>query len=552
MAEVSAPERLLHGAPASPGLGHGRARRLDPPEPETEAAVPEDRRAAERDRALAALEAAAGDLDRLAERLAAEGRPSEADIVATGALMARDPALADAVARAADAGRTAPAALQAAADELAEPLLALDDPSLALRADDLRSLGRRAARRAAGAAWGSTPAGPVVLVADDLGPADVAELDASVAGVALAGGGVTGHAAIVARSLGIPMVVGVGPVLTEVETGLPLLVDGGAGVLLMHPSPERTAAAARDRWALRSAERRARHDRDLPAVTRDGHRVRVLANAASRAEVDTALAAGAEGVGLLRTELAFLETAAWPSQADHERALRPVLEPLAGRVATVRLLDFGGDKTPPFLRGTMGRGVELLLEAPEALTAQARAITAAASDVQLRVLVPMVTEPGQLRAVRGLLGASVLGAMVEVPAAATLADLLAAEADLLSLGTNDLASLELGRGRDVPGAAPAHHPAVLRRVAQVVAAAHGAGIPVEVCGEAASDPLALPLLVGLDVDELSVGAARVGQVRAAVRALGYEEAAALARSALEAESASAVERLLGERAHAGG
>ncbi|HSR23425.1 MAG TPA: putative PEP-binding protein, partial [Candidatus Eisenbacteria bacterium] len=348
------------------------------------------------------------------------------------------------------------------------------------------------------------------------------------------------------------MVVGLGPVLTEVETGAPLLVDGATGLLLVHPSPERTAAATRERRARRAAERRAHHDRDLPAATRDGHRVRVLANVASRAEVDAALAAGAEGVGLLRTELAFLEAAAWPEQADHERALRPILEPLAGRVATVRLLDFGGDKTPPFLRGAAGRGVELLLAAPAALAAQARAITAAAAGVELRVLVPMVTEPGQLRAVREQLGACSVGAMVEVPAAATLADLLAADADLLSVGTNDLASLELGRGRDVPGGAPAHHPAVLRRVAQVVAAAHAAGIPVDVCGEAASDPRALPLLVGLGVDELSVGAARVGQVRAAVRELGYAEAAELARSALGAESAEAVERLLGERAHAGG
>ncbi|HXM55768.1 MAG TPA: putative PEP-binding protein, partial [Candidatus Dormibacteraeota bacterium] len=183
---------------------------------------------------------------------------------------------------------------------------------------------------------------------------------------------------------------------------------------------------------------------------------------------------------------------------------------------------------------------------PDALAAQLHAIVAAAAGVELRLLVPMVTEPGQLREVRRLLGqpGAVLGAMVEVPAAATLADQLAAAADLLSVGTNDLSSLELGRGRDAPGGAPAHHPAVLRRVAQVVAAAHAAGIRVEVCGEAASDARALPLLVGLDVDELSVGAARVGEVRAAVRDLSYARAADLAARALAAESAQAVEELL--------
>jgi phosphoenolpyruvate-protein kinase (PTS system EI component) len=288
-------------------------------------------------------------------------------------------------------------------------------------------------------------------------------------------------------------------------------------------------------------------------MTRDGHRVRVLANVASRAEVETALASGAEGVGLLRTELAFMEAGAWPGQPEHERALRPVMEALAGRVATVRLLDFGGDKTPPFLRGATARGVELLLAAPEALAAQVGAIAAAATGVELRVLVPMVTEARQVRAVRLLLGQfGAVGAMVEVPAAASLADQLAAVADFLSVGTNDLASLELGRARDAAEPAPAHHPAVLRRIAQVVTAGHDAGIPVDVCGEAASDPRVLPLLVGLDVDELSVGAARVGQVRAAVRALDHAAARKLAARALGAESAEEVEQLVAEAAQAPG
>jgi phosphoenolpyruvate-protein kinase (PTS system EI component) len=542
---VTTPERILTGVPASPGVAHGRALRLDPPAAEAGADVPEARRAGERERALAALEAAGRELDTLAERLAAEQRGAEADIVATGALMALDPALTEAVERAAADGLPAPAALRSAVDELAAPLVALDDPTLALRADDLRSLGRRASRLASGDRE-ARPAGRVVLAGEDLGPADVAELQESVAAVALAAGGPTAHAAIVARSLGLPMVVGLGANLAGIETGDPLLVDGSEGLLVVHPAPERTAAADRERRRRQAAGRRARQVRELPAETRDGRRVRVLANVAGLAEVEAALAAGAEGVGLLRTELAFLEATAWPGPADHERALRPVLEALAGRVATVRLLDFGGDKTPPFLRGAAGRGIELLLEVPEALEAQVRAIAAAAAGVDLRLLVPMVTEASQLRTVRALLdGAGQVGAMVEVPAAATLADQLAAAADVLSVGTNDLASLELGRRRDVPGGAPAHHPAVLRRVAQVVAAAHARGVPVEVCGEAASDPRALPLLVGLGVDELSVGAARVGQVRAAVRALRQARAAELAAAALDLESAADVERLLG-------
>ncbi|HYW26892.1 MAG TPA: putative PEP-binding protein [Terriglobales bacterium] len=545
MGRSSGPQRLLRGVPAAPGMAFGLTHRLDAPLPDAGETVPEEAREGERERALAALEAAAGQLDALATRLTGQ----ESEIVATGALLARDPALLEAVEQAVAAGRPAPAALVEAADALAAPLRELDDPTFALRADDLGSVGRRAARLAVGAPAVDRPAaaGRTVLVATDLGPADVAELDASVAGVALGAGGVTSHAAIVARSLGLPMVVGLGADLAGIEDGTPVLVDGGRGRFVAAPPEEEIAAAERDLQTRADALRRAAAERDLPAATRDGRRVRVLANVSSRVEVEAALAAGAEGVGLLRTELAFLEAKGWPTRGEHERTLRPILSALTGRLATVRLLDFGGDKTPPFLRGESGRGIELLLAAPDALAAQVEAVAAAGGGVELRVLVPMVTEPGQLGAVRDLLaGTGVVGPMVEVPAAATLADQLAAVAGFLSVGTNDLASLELGRGRDSSAPAPAHHPAVLRRIAAVVVAAHAAGIPVEVCGEAASDPRALPLLVGLDVDELSVGAARVGEVRAAVRAMDYARVRDLAAKAVDATSALEVERLLAE------
>jgi phosphoenolpyruvate-protein kinase (PTS system EI component) len=521
------------------------------PEPEAGVVVPEAGREEERRRALAALEAAAAQLDALAGRLADEGRAAEADVVAAGAMMARDPTLEAAVADQVARGRPAAAALQEGVEAASAPLRALDDPTLALRADDLRSVGRRAARIAAGAHPAAAPdTEPAVLVAVDLGPADIAELDASVAGLALGAGGATTHAAIVARSLGLPMVVGLGDGLADVAEGTPMFVDGDGGRVAVAPAAPDVLHAEREGARRAVAARRARDERDLPAETRDGHRVRVLANVASRPEVDLALAAGAEGVGLLRTELAFLDARGWPGQAAHERALRPLLEPLAGRVATVRLLDFGGDKEPPFLRGAAGRGIELLLAEPLALGAQVAAVVAASAGVRLRVLVPMVTEVAQLRAVREILGgAGELGAMVEAPAAATLAGQLAAAADLLSIGTNDLSSLELGRSRHAGEAPPVHHPAVLRRVAEVVAAGRAAGIPVAVCGEAASDPRTLPLLVGLGVDELSVGAARVGEVRAAVRSLDHAAARAAASRALDAEGPDEVLRVLDEAGH---
>jgi len=292
--------------------------------------------------------------------------------------------------------------------------------------------------------------------------------------------------------------------------------------------------------------------RALPTVTRDGRAVRVLANAATPTEVRAALEAGADGVGLLRTELAFLEAKHWPTVAEHRRILEPALTQLRGLTATVRLLDFGGDKTPPFLKGVFGRGVELLLEEPEALSWQLEAILETGDETELRVLIPMVTEPGQVRAVRAAIEpiaarrgirVPLVAAMVEVPAAAVMADRIASEVGMFSIGTNDLTSFQLGIDRTRPGGSPAHHPAVLRLIAATVDAARVAGIPVEVCGEAASNPLVMPLLVGLGVDELSVGAAAVARVRAWVRALDFEDAAAIARRALAAESAVEVESL---------
>jgi multiphosphoryl transfer protein len=319
--------------------------------------------------------------------------------------------------------------------------------------------------------------------------------------------------------------------------------------VVVAPGPARIGAARAAMAARRERRLRAARERELPAVTRDGRRVRVLVNAAGAAEVRAGIAAGAEGVGLLRTEIAFLGAASWPSADEHQRALAPIVAVLGRRpTLTVRVLDFGGDKTPPFLRGVRERGIALLLAAPAALAAQLAAVTACAGEGRLRVLLPMVTTPAQVRAARAALGAAdgtaALGAMVETPEAAARAGELAAECDFLSIGTNDLAHATLGSDRFEGGRAPAHHPRVLACIAQVAAAARATGIPLEVCGEAASDPVSLPLLVGLGVDELSVGAARVGAVRGWVRALSFASAAAIAERALELADADEVATLV--------
>jgi phosphoenolpyruvate-protein kinase (PTS system EI component) len=534
-------EQALRGLPASPGQAIGRARVLGGP-PVARETVPEERRPLEVRRAHAALEAAAAELEALAARVGGE----EAEIIRAGVLMAGDPVLVDDVERAVLDGLPAPAALEAATTRHAAAIAALDDATLAARAEDVRSLGRRAMRLAdeerSGGWDGVVVEGSdddVILVADELGPADVAELGPEVVGIALVAGGPTAHAAVVARGLGLPLVVGLGPELLLAPAGDELVVDGGEGLAVLQPAAARASAAAAEQAARREERERAHADRALPAVTRDGRRVRVLVNAATRAELEAGLAAGAEGVGLLRTELAFLEAAEWPSEAQHRAAIAPVLQGLAGRTATVRVLDFGADKTPPFLAGTRERGLELLLARPEALDAQLRAIIEAGRGTELRILLPMVESAAQVEAIRARIPESVtLGAMIETRAAVANAREIAAAADFLSIGTNDLSHAVLGSDRFKGAAAAADDPRVVAAMAATARAATAARVTLEVCGEAASEPAVVPLLVGLGAGELSVGAARVGAVRGWVRELSAEEARRAVRALLQGRDAA--------------
>ena len=246
----------------------------------------------------------------------------------------------------------------------------------------------------------------------------------------------------------------------------------------------------------------------------------------------------------------FLDAAGWPTAKDHRRTVEPILAGVGARPAVIRVLDFGADKAPPFLRGVAERGVELLLAHPDALVEQLRGLLLAGRGHDIRILVPMIETVAQMQAVRAALERAAadigvapppLGAMIETPAAADRAAEIAAHAAFLSIGTNDLTAATLGADRFAANGACAHHPAVLRAIARTATAAHDAGLSVEVCGEAASDPVMVPLLVGLGVDELSAGAARVGQVRQWVRQLDAGEVSGLARTALTMDEGAEVE-----------
>jgi phosphoenolpyruvate-protein kinase (PTS system EI component) len=531
-------EHELRGLAASGGVAVGRAWVDRDPEPDSADGDP-----------IAALDRVADELGRAAYRLRADGLAGEADILEANRLMAEDPALRAEVARLA-ADEPAGRALVEATGRHADLLAGLADPMLAARAADVRELGRRAARLLAGAAT-AQPSEPSILVARDLGPVDVADLrlgDGGVEGIALVDGAATSHAAIMARALGVPMAVGLGEGLLSVEDGTTVIVDGDQGRVAVAPTPLEVASARRHLQARRRASAALAADRELPAETTDGRRIRLLCNASTAAEVSAGLEAGAEGVGLLRTELAFLEWPAWPTEEEHAAALGPALDLLCGRTATVRTLDFGADKTPPFLAGIAERGLTLTLAHAAALSAQVRAIARAGAATRLRVLLPLVESGDQIRAVRGLAPGVKLGAMIETPTAVEQVGEIAVASDFLSIGTNDLVqyTLRLARDRPLASALTASEPEILRLVAHVVETAHKVGRTVEICGEAAGEPALAALFVGLGVDELSVAPARLDRTRATVRSLTVAAAAAAARAALDCRSGADVLELAEE------
>jgi phosphoenolpyruvate-protein kinase (PTS system EI component) len=534
-------ELVLQGLPAARGIavGHALVFRDPPPAPEGPGGPDEQKRV------LVALTRVAAELGYAADRLRARDLADEAEILEACSLIAQDPDLREAALEAA-ATKSAEASVTEAAERHAALLEALPDPLLAARAADVREIGRRAVAILAGRSF-PTGEGDVVLVARELGASELTELrlgQSQIVGVALAAGAITSHAAIMARALGLPMVVSAGDeLLARAESRV--VVNGNSGTVVVAPDPA----------TLRSAEIAIEHHagrrtalaqmRGLASVTSDGVPIRLLGNASTAGEVASALEAGAEGVGLLRTELAFLQAGRWPSEEEHLAALTPALARLEGRLATVRTFDFGSDKTPPFLAGDERRGLDLALAFPDELLAQLRAIVRAGARAQLRVLLPLVESGEQVRAVRALLARAAadapppaLGAMIETPEAARRADEIGREADFFSIGTNDLVQYTLALDRDLPVASTlaAGEPEVLRHVAAVAAAGRRAGLAVEVCGEAAGEPPLAALFVGLGVGELSVSPARLDEIRAVVRNLDAATAASVAQDALSASS----------------
>ncbi|TMR31364.1 phosphoenolpyruvate--protein phosphotransferase [Actinomadura geliboluensis] len=541
---------VLQGAGVSPGVGAGPVLRVagDVPEPPAGDRHGGDA-AAERAAALAALEAVAADLEARGERAAAAGNTDGRDVLNAQALMARDPGLADGVGAKVGEGVAAARAVFEAFGVYRE-MLAGAGEYLAARVADLDDIRDRAVARLLGLPVPGVPESdePFVLVARDLAPADTAVLDpAQVVAFVTEEGGPTSHTAIIARTMGVPAVVAL-PGAVSLADGTRVLVDGAAGTVRIDPSEEEVRSAR----AAAAARGSALAEFTGPGATADGHEVPLLANIGGPKDLEQALANGAEGVGLYRTEFLFLDRATPPSDAEQEEAYRKVLEAFpAGRVV-VRTLDAGADKPLAFLPApgeepnpALGeRGVRMSVRHPDVLAAQLAALARAATDltVKLQVMAPMVTDAADAAWFAGQCrdaGIEHPGVMIEVPAAALRARDVAAEVEFFSIGTNDLTQYACAADRQVGGLARLQdpwQPAVL----DLVAPAAAAGVPCGVCGEAAGDPALACVLVGLGVTSLSMSAPSLPLVRAALAKHTLEqcrEAAAAARAARTAGEA---------------
>ncbi len=571
-------ETRLRGLGVSPGIAIGVVHRHDAGQVEVgEYRVARDKVEAERQRLAAAVAAAGAEIGRLRE--SARALPGAAGEEMGYLLDAYQQMLQGSrLIRAADqriaAERlNAEAAVQHEVAEIARRFVAMDDVYLAARVEDVREVGRRMIRHLAGGAqrpFSHLPNHAVVL-AEELTPADTALLGpARVAGFATALGGTASHTAIMARSLGLPAVVAIEGSLAAAAQGAPAIVDGTEGLVILDPEPATLAAYRRKRADLLRLRRALQRLRAVPAVTKDGTPITLQANLELPAEIDAVLAAGATGIGLLRSEFMFMNRDDLPDEDEQYAALRGLLERLDGRPLTIRTLDVGADKLAPSLGIGQGpnpalglRAIRLSLKHPEILHTQLAAALRAGVHGNVRILLPMVATVDELLLVRDALDAAAkrlrrrhvavasplppLGAMIEVPGAALAADALAGHADFFAIGTNDLTQYTLAIDRADEAVAHLYnplHPAVLRLIQFATEAALRARIPVSVCGEIAGDERFTALLLGLGIRDLSMATTNLPKVKRRILDLDLIAATRRARVIMDQSDGRRISHLL--------
>ncbi|WP_315786468.1 phosphoenolpyruvate--protein phosphotransferase [Fischerella sp. JS2] len=465
---------------------------------------------------------------------------------------------------------------QGVINEVASNYHRLDDPYLQERIADVVDVGQRVLRVLSGTPMTIVDVSqPGILVAADLTPSDTASLDpTSVLGICITAGSATSHTAILARSLGIPAIVGLPPEILQLTDGTQLAIDGETGRVWVEPEAEVLVALRTKRDAQHATQQQAITIAHQPGMTRDRHQINVFANVSSINDTQQAVNLGAEGVGLLRTEFLYLNRPTAPTEEQQLEVYQAIAQILDHRPLIIRTLDVGGDKSIPYLgvgleaNPFLGwRGIRFCLDRPEVLKTQLRAILRASFRQQIKIMFPMIATVDEIQAAKAILAevqgelrqagvpfdeAMQIGIMIEVPSAVTIAEQLAREVDFFSIGTNDLSQYIMAADRTNPkvaNLADALHPAVLRMIQQTVEAGHAAGIWVGLCGEIAADPLAAPILLGLGLDEVSLNPQAIPAFKGAIAQLTMPQAQAIVTAALQQDSAAKVREIVNYDLH---
>lgn len=574
----------LQGTPASSGIAIGYAKVLRAhTEPHVVSKIEPAMAEAEAARFDAAVSTAAEELEAIRTKLLGEGKEHEAEIFEAHAFLLEDEELVGAAREKITAELfDGVSAILETAKEVSEVLGALDDPYLRERSADVLDVGRRVARLLSGeevaeagqdamSGAGDATGNRAILIAEDLTPSETAGLDAStVAGFVTAVGGATSHSAIIARSGGFPAVVGVGESLLDIQNGQLVIVDGGAGLVLIEP--DAALLAEYEARLLAEGGRQAEYDtfRDRLSMSADGVQVELVANIGSSADAKQAKLKGAEGIGLFRTEFLFMGRDTLPTEDEQYEAYRTVAETFGSDAPIViRTMDIGGDKELPLLElekednPFLGyRAIRISLDRPELFKTQLRAILRASAHGNVKAMFPMIATLKEWRMAMQLLeeakqelsakevpfnSSMETGIMIEIPAAAMMADRFAREVDFFSIGTNDLVQYTMAADRMNPklsSLSDPFHPAVLRLIDRVIAAAHAEGKWVGMCGEMAGHPLALPVLLGMGLDEFSMSAGSVTRARWLLARLSRERLQSLARAVLDVDDADEAKALI--------
>ncbi len=557
----------LVGIPASPGIAIGPVFLYQPQIPEISPQQAQDINH-EWARLETAVQQAQAELQSVIKQMTAQVGAAKAEIFEAHRLILQDPDLHAAAKKLIfEQDLFAAYAWQQVIEQTAARYRAMDDAYMQARAADVLDAGGRVIRQLVDFELPTLAVkSPVILVAPDLTPSDTAELDPDkILGIITELGGATAHSAILARALGIPAVVGLGPVVEELESEEIIALDGDKGLVYTNLDPDKTAALETQRREWLTVRQQAQAKGQEAAVTLDGHRVEIVANIGGLHDAALALDYGAEGVGLFRTEFLFLGRESAPTKTEQLAAYKQIAETMGQRPLVIRTIDIGGDKPLPYLKQEeeanpfLGlRGIRFCLANPEILKTQLRAILQASPGHNIKIMFPMVGTIGEIRAAKEILSevqqelktAAIsydetieVGMMIEVPSAVAIADQLAKEVDFFSIGTNDLTQYVMAADRGnarVADLVNPFNPAVLRMIHQTVEAAHAAGIWVGLCGELGGNPKAAALLVGLGLDELSMNGPSIPAVKAAIRGINKEKATEMAQEVLQMETINLV------------